>query len=66
MVKDNLITEWRKQRKAIVSQSDVGLRPLYDSTINSEEYQPSVECGKLHRYHRLFYISFLLLLNFKF
>ncbi|VDK81542.1 unnamed protein product [Litomosoides sigmodontis] len=43
MVRDDLITEWRKQRKTTASSSDIGLRPLYDSSINSEEYQPSVE-----------------------
>ncbi|KAL3985053.1 hypothetical protein ACH3XW_37045 [Acanthocheilonema viteae] len=43
MTKEDLMIEWRKQRKATVSSSEIGQRPLYDSAINSDEYQPSSE-----------------------
>uniref|UniRef100_A0A0R3S1A0 SH2 domain-containing protein n=1 Tax=Elaeophora elaphi TaxID=1147741 RepID=A0A0R3S1A0_9BILA len=43
MVKDNLMNEWRKQRKVTISPSEIGQRPLYDSSIDSDDYEPSAE-----------------------
>ncbi|EFO27302.1 hypothetical protein LOAG_01185 [Loa loa] len=43
MTKEDMMIEWRKQRKLTVSPSEIGQRPLYDSTTNSNEYQPSTE-----------------------
>ncbi|VDN94969.1 unnamed protein product [Brugia pahangi] len=43
MTKEDIMIEWRKQRKVTVSPSEIGQRPLYDSRTNLDEYQPSAE-----------------------
>ncbi|EJW73898.1 hypothetical protein WUBG_15196 [Wuchereria bancrofti] len=43
MTKEDIMIEWRKQRKVTVSPSEIGQRPLYDSRTNLNEYQPSAE-----------------------
>ncbi|CAG9534992.1 unnamed protein product [Cercopithifilaria johnstoni] len=43
MTKKDLLIEWRKQRKVKISPSEIGQRPLHDSTIDADEYQPSTE-----------------------
>ncbi|KAM3717384.1 PAN2-PAN3 deadenylation complex subunit [Dirofilaria immitis] len=41
MTKDDMMIEWRKQRGATASSSEIGQRPLYDNM--SDSYQPSGE-----------------------
>lgn len=43
MTKDDMMTEWRKQRGAAPSSSEIGQRPLYDNMSDSD--QPSAEFG---------------------
>uniref|UniRef100_A0A915PNB7 Uncharacterized protein n=1 Tax=Setaria digitata TaxID=48799 RepID=A0A915PNB7_9BILA len=61
MTKDDIMIEWRKQRGAAASSSEIGRRPLHDnsSANNSEEYQPSSEPGELaesfYNFHSIFW-----------
>lgn len=48
MTKEDMMIKWRKQRKVMASPSEIGQRPLYESTVNSDESQPSAELGELY------------------
>lgn len=46
MKNEKLMAEWRKQRNAAVSSSEIGLRPLHENGCSdSEAYQLSSEPG---------------------